>query len=179
MRITLVRHGETDFNYENKIQGLSNAYLNETGRRQCRKLKEKIKDKHYDICFMSPLLRTVETAIILIGERVETFPDMRLVERNMGELEGKDRSLYDAKKYWDYEANNGDLGIEKVQDVFNRCKDFLRYVKKNYDGKDILIVTHGAPCRAFHHILNKKDLNGNLLDIQIPNCYFEEIEVDL
>ena len=95
MKITLVRHGETESNYLDICQGSSNILLNDTGRRQCQRLRDKIKDIDFDFCYMSPLVRTVETAIILIGERVETFPDKRLIERDMGELEGTSRSNYD------------------------------------------------------------------------------------
>ena len=93
MKITLVRHAETEWNYENKLQGRQNMELNETGIRQAKRLKTKLSSISYDYCYMSPLIRTVQTAIILIGDRVETIPDKRLVERYLGELEGKDRNL--------------------------------------------------------------------------------------
>ena len=178
MKITLVRHGQTDFNYENKLQGLTNNYLNDEGRLQCKKLREKLLDKHFDVCYMSPLLRTVETAMILIGERVETVVDKRLIERDMGDLEGKSRELYDVEKYWDYNLNSGDNGVEKVQDIFKRCESFLNYVMKEHAGEDILIVTHGSPVRALHYLLRGTDLaTSNLLDVKIDNCYCEEIEI--
>lgn len=180
MKITLVRHGQTDFNSENKMQGSTNNSLNEEGRRECRKLREKLLDKHFDICYMSPLLRTVETAIILIGERVETVVDKRLIEREMGDFEGKSRDLYDTKKYWDYQLNSGDDGVERVQDIFKRCESFLNYIMEEHVGEDVLIVTHGSPVRALHHLLKGTDLaTGNLLDIKIGNCYCEEIEVSV
>lgn len=178
MKITLVRHGQTDFNYDGIMQGLSNNYLNDTGRRQCRKLRDELMNQHFDICYMSPLIRTVETAIILIGERVETVPDKRIIERNLGKLEGKSRDLYDAKKFWDYNLNYDAFGVEKIQDIFSRCRDFLTYVINKNPGKDILIVSHGAPVRALYHILKKTDLNGNLLNFKIDNCFCETIEVN-
>ncbi len=178
MRITLVRHGQTDFNYENKIQGLTNNSLNDEGRRECKRLREKLLDKHFDICYMSPLFRTVETAIILIGERVETVVDKRLIERDMGDFEGKSRSEYDPCKYWNYNLNSGENGVEKVQDIFKRCQSFLDYIMEKHTGEDILIVTHGSPVRALHHLLRGTDLaTSNLLDIKIGNCYCEEIEI--
>ena len=178
MKITLVRHGETDFNKEGKIQGLSNNLLNDTGRRQCRDLRMRLGDEHFDYCYMSPLVRTVETAMILIGDRVEMIPDKRLIERDMGELEGKTRDKYEVVKFWDYNLNYDANGVEKVQDIFERCRDFLRYIIKKHPGKDILIVSHGAPVRAMHHILKNSDLNGNLRDINVVNCYCETIDVD-
>ena len=177
MKITLVRHGQTEQNYLDCIQGLENNLLNDTGRRQCQRLKYELKDKHYDFCYMSPLLRTVETAIILIGDRVETIPDKRLIERNMGELEGKSRDLYNPKKYWNYNKNCNDLGIEPIQDIFKRCEDFLEYIKEKHKDQSILIVTHSAPFRALHHLLLKTNLCDNLLDIEINNCFYEEFEI--
>ena len=178
MKITLVRHGQTDFNYEGKIQGRSNNFLNDEGRRQCKTLRNKLMNQHFDICYMSPLVRTVETAIILIGDRVETVVDDRLIERDMGELEGKNRKDYDVIRYWNYNLNCHDGGVEGIQSIFERCYDFLNYIIKKYPGKDILVVSHGAPVRAMHHILKKTDLNSNLLDVDVCNCYCETIEFD-
>ena len=177
MKITLVRHGQTEDNFEGIMQGIRNVLMNDTGRRQCQKLRDKIKDKHYDYCYTSPLVRCVETAMILIGDRVEMIPDKRLIERDLGELEGKSRDLYDHDKYWDYKLNSGDLGVEKVQDVFKRCEDFLNYIVNKYDDDtSILIVAHGAPIRALHHILSNTDRYGDLASVKIPNCYYHEYE---
>lgn len=96
MVITLVRHGQTEENFLHKIQGRSNNLMNDTGRRECQRLKMKIKDKKYDYCYMSPLVRAVETAMILIGDRVEMIPDKRLIERDMGELEGRPDQEFNA-----------------------------------------------------------------------------------
>ena len=177
MKICLVRHVQTESNFEGIIQGRNNVELNDTGRRQCKRLAEKIKDKEYDYCYMSPMLRTVETAIILIGDRVETIPDNRLIEREMGDITNKPRSEYDTKKYWDYNLNSGDLGVEKVQDIFTRCRDFLRYIINKHEGCTIMIVSHSAVIRCIRHILLGTDVNGNLL-YPIDNCYYEEIDID-
>lgn len=178
MKITLVRHAQTDQNYEGILQGRANNLLNDTGRRQCQKLREKLKDVSFDLCYMSPLVRTVETAFILVGDRVETFPDDRLLERNLGELEGKSHDLYDAKKYWDYDLNCSDLGVEAVQDIFKRCEDFLDYVTKKHPNGHILVVTHASPLRALRHLILHHDLHSNLLDKEFDNCYCETFEVE-
>lgn len=54
MKITIVRHGKTDYNVEGKIQSRRNIPLNDSGRRECKKLKYKMKDMHFDVCFSSP-----------------------------------------------------------------------------------------------------------------------------
>lgn len=178
MKITLVRHGQTEQNRLGCIQGLKNNYLSDIGRKQCEELKEKLKSEHFDICYMSPLVRTVETALILIGDRVETVVDSRIIERNMGELEGKPRNQYDVSKYWDYSLNCSELGVEPIQSIFQRCQEFLDYILEKHRGQDILIVSHGAPVRALRHLLLKHSLQGNLLDIPIDNCFCETIEID-
>jgi len=178
MKITLVRHAQTDQNYDGILQGRANNLLNDTGRRQCQKLRKKLKDVSFDFCYMSPLVRTVETAFILVGDRVETFPDWRLLERNLGELEGKSHDLYDAKKYWDYDLNCSDLGVEAVQAIFKRCEDFLDYVTKKHPNGHILVVTHAAPLRALRHLILHHDLYGDLLDKGFDNCYCETFDIE-
>ena len=177
MKITLVRHGQTESNYNEICQGSTNILLNDTGRRQCQKLRDKIKDKKYDVCYMSPLVRAVETAMILIGDRVQMIPDKRLIDRDLGELEGKSRSLYDSNKYWDYNLNSNDLGVEPVQDIFKRCREFLDYILEKHKDESVLIVAHAASIRAIRLVLLNSDLSKNLLLKDIENCYFEEIEV--
>lgn len=176
MKIALVRHGQTENNYLNICQGVTNVLLNDTGRRECQRLRDKIKDKKYDICYTSPLVRAVETAMILIGDRVRMIPDKRLIDRNLGELEGKNRELYDAKKYWDYDLNCTDLGVEGVQSVFERCKQFLDEILENNKGQSVLIVAHSSTIMALRHLILKSDLHSNLHQ-RIENCYFEEFEV--
>ncbi|MBR2828442.1 MAG: histidine phosphatase family protein [Bacilli bacterium] len=178
MRITLVRHGETEANYLSKIQGRSNPLLNDTGRRQCQKLRNRISNNHYDICYTSPLIRCVETALILIGDRVEFIRDSRLIERDMGDLEGKDYSLYDKYKYWDYDLNSNDENVEKIQDLFFRCQEFLNYIKKTHPkDESILIVTHGASYRALRYLLRNHPLKGHMYDSKIENCQLEEFQL--
>ena len=179
MKITLVRHGQTEDNFEGTMQGLRNVLLNDTGRRQCKKLREKLNDKHFDVCYMSPLVRCVETAFILVGDKTEMIRDDRLIERNLGELEGKNRSVYDIEKYWNYDLNSNDDGVEQVRSILDRCEDFLEYIKSKYDNStSILVVTHNAPCRALRLLIQKKELKGVLLDDnKIDNCYCEEFEI--
>ncbi|MBQ2639751.1 MAG: histidine phosphatase family protein [Bacilli bacterium] len=175
MNITLVRHGETDNNKKGIMQGLSNELMNDRGRRQCKKLRGELKDKHFDICYMSPLVRCVETAMILVGDRVPIVKDRRLIERNLGELEGKSRDCYDIDKYWNYKLNSNDQGVEPIQDIEKRVKSFLGYIS-NKQEQDILIVTHASVFRMLYHILKNEDLSKNLKHIKVDNCAYKEIE---
>lgn len=178
MKITLVRHGQTEDNFLGKIQGRANSLMNDTGRRQCQRLKMRIKENKYAYCYMSPAVSAVESAMILIGDRVETVPDKRLTERVMGELEGRPEQEYNAFKFWDYNLNRADYGVESVQELFTRCQDFLNYIIEKHFDKDIMIVTHEGPYRALRHLLLKHDLGDSLLlDGVIDNCSCEEFTI--
>ena len=67
MKVTLIRHGQTEENYLKRLQGRSNCLLNDTGRRQVLRLKNKLSALNYDLCFTSPLIRCFETAIVIVG----------------------------------------------------------------------------------------------------------------
>lgn len=174
MKITLVRHAETELNYQGKINGRSNELLNDTGRRQVLKLKEKLKDNDYDICFVSPLTRCMETALVSVGDRVVMLADDKLIEREMGELTKRPIEEYNAYLYWDYDLNKSDFGVESVQALFNRCSEFLEYIKDSYSDKSVIIVTHSAPYRALRHLILNHKLKGKMLDGKIENCQYEE-----
>ena len=177
MKVTIVRHGQTEENYLGQIQGRGNHLLNDTGRRQVLRLKNKLSALNYDLCFTSPLIRCFETALVLVGDRVEIRRDDRLIEREMGELEGRPKEEYNAFQFWNYDKNRSDYGIEPVQDLIGRCEAFLSYLKENYSDKSILIVTHSGPYRALRHLLKKTPLKGNLLDGKVENCSCEEFEI--
>ncbi len=174
MKITLVRHAETELNYQRKINGRKNEILNDTGRRQVLRLRDKLKDNDYDICFVSPLTRCMETALVSVGDRVEMIPDKRLIEREMGELTERPVEEYNAYLYWDYDLNKSDFGVESIHEMFNRCEDFLNYIKEKYSDKSVIVVTHSAPYRALRHLILNHKIKGKLLDGKIENCQFEE-----
>ena len=167
------------FNENNKIQGSSNIKLSDKGVRNVLKLRDKIKDEHYDICLMSPLSRCVETAFLLIGDRVLTQVDERLLERGMGNLEGKDFSCYDKYKYWNYDINSSEEEVESVKELIDRARLFLDSIKKEYKDKSVLVVSHSAMIRAIILLINNVPLEGELYDKceKIPNCYIGEFEI--
>lgn len=175
MKVTIISHGKTEYDFEKRLQGRENIPLNDEGRRECRKVKFDIKTEKFDICFSSPLIRTVETAMILVGDRVEIKIDERLIERELGKLEGTYFNGYDEKKYWDYNLNLDVYGIEPIQELIKRVNSFVDYLKENYKDKKILIVTHNSIVKILHHIFHK-DINNNLLNYTIGNCYMEIID---
>jgi probable phosphoglycerate mutase len=90
MRILLARHGETAWNAEGRYQGQEDIPLSETGRKQARRLGERLRDVRIDRAVASPLARTLETAQLALGElRASTLTlDDGLMEIAHGSWEG-------------------------------------------------------------------------------------------
>lgn len=175
MEITLIRHGKTEYNEKGLLQGIKNEPLTDAGRIQVKKLKMKLNNERFDICFTSPLIRSFETAMILVGDKVEIKKDPRLIERDYGKLEGTDKNLLDRKLYFDYSVNTTKEEVESIKHLENRLIEFINYLEKNYKNKKILIVTHGAVIRILRNLLLNED-KANILAVDIPNCYIEKIQ---
>ena len=95
----------------------------------------------------------------------------------MGNFVGKSYNNYNSKKYWDYNLNSDDEGVEPIQDLFKRCNDFLNEIKKKYKDKDVMIVSHEAVIRVLYCIINNVDVNSNLKEFDIPTNYIKEFKI--
>ena len=175
MKIILVRHGQTDWNLNHILQGKTNIDLNSTGKKQALEVKEKLKDIHFDVCFSSPLNRAYETASIITDTII--FTDERIVERDLGLLEGKKSNLYNAELYWNYNLNSNKENVEPIQELLQRTQRFINYLKRGYYNKTVLIVSHGGTIRALHHVITGYRDNTNFLEIKIPNCCIFEYTI--
>ena len=89
MKLYLIRHGETDWNKEFKIQGSSDIELNEYGRELAFITREGLRHIPFDIAYTSPLKRAKETAEIILGGRnIPLYEDERVQEACFGSFEG-------------------------------------------------------------------------------------------
>lgn len=164
--IYIIRHGQTNYNLEKRITGRIDIPLNENGIKEALIVKEKLKDIHFDYVFVSPLIRTIETAKIITD--ADIIIDNRLIERSNGELEGK---LKDDVYNIDFNLMNSSLyGIESVMDVRKRVNSFLDEIKIKYPKKDILIVTHGGVIINMRYYFEGEPKTGDYGDYIINNC---------
>ncbi len=76
--IYIIRHGQTELNITNVLQGRSNHPLNETGIRQAEEAAERLKDISFDVVYSSPLIRAVRTAEIIVPD-LKPIIDERLI----------------------------------------------------------------------------------------------------
>lgn len=168
MILYLVRHGQTETNKQGLLLSSKDEPLNSLGLNQVEKGKELLDNVNFDICFVSPFTRTMETANIILNNKTSIIKDNRLRERDFGLLESKEERLYDAS-FWNYELNKDDYEVESIQDLFQRTKEFYDYLKQNYADKTILIVSHGATIRALHFNIVGYTNKTNFLALKVPN----------
>jgi probable phosphoglycerate mutase len=144
MPIALIRHGQTDWNLAQRIQGTTDIPLNDTGRAQARSIVDRIDASRWDLVVSSPLSRARETAKILADglglELGPTIPDLR--ERGYGEAEGA--TAEDVRDKWPDRAYPG---REAEEDVEARGAAALALITERFPGKRVLAVSHGTLIR--------------------------------
>lgn len=171
MNIILVRHGQTDWNSNNLVQGRTNINLNETGILQASQTAENLSNISIDFVYSSPLSRALKTANIIINNTdIPIKIDDRLIERNYGDYEGSNISI---KDYWNYDLNLSNHNVESLSELFNRVYSLLKDLIETYKNMDvnILLVTHDGINISIDCIIN--GLPKNLLDLRLKNCDYK------
>lgn len=152
IKIMYFVHGTTTDNANKLCSGWSDAKLNDLGMEQAENLGNVSRERNdnFDIIFTSDLTRAIDSSNIAFKE-YEKIRDKRLRECNYGDLDGKHKSLVVYEEHINNPFPNG----ESLIDVENRIRDFIEYLKDNYDGKTVGIVAHRAPQLALDVILKK------------------------
>lgn len=173
--IYLIRHGETDANVTNTIQGQSDVPLNENGLYQAELAAARFGKMHFDMIFSSDLSRAAVTARKIAGEREITFtPELR--EWHLGKLEGLsyDRA---AEKFPGemaaFRSGSPDAefpGGESRREFRDRARRIISTLIDTYPGKTLLCVTHGGLLRAIFQ--NITGINCHARMIRTDNTCF-------
>ena len=174
--IYIVRHGETQYNIEKRVQGWAQNPLNENGVTQAKKVAEKIAKLPIEHFYSSDLKRARQTAEI-INEKLnlkiiydERLREFRSYEEMTGDLKDNLPS--------DFAVNPHKYNAESLRDVFKRVKQFLDELKaKRLD--NVLIVCHGACMAVIDYMLNNpdktaNDIPDNRIGGSIPNLRLAE-----
>jgi broad specificity phosphatase PhoE len=145
--IDLIRHGETVWNREKRLQGHSDVFLSERGKEQAEKLAEYMKDISISVVYSSDLRRALDTAkAIAEVHALSVIPSKELRERNMGVWAGK--TLDDIQKsYLDWEQvriSGGAYGIEETKKLSRRVLNELKRLVELHKGEHICVVSHGG-----------------------------------
>ena len=149
IKIMYFVHGTTTDNASKLCSGWKEAMLNDLGKEQSENLGKVSRERgdKFDIMFTSDLKRAIDSSNIAFPD-VEKIRDKRLRECNYGDLDGEHKSLVIYEEHIDDKFPNG----ESLKDVEMRMRDFVNYLKENYDGKTIGIVAHRAPQLALEVI---------------------------
>ncbi|MBQ7284193.1 MAG: histidine phosphatase family protein, partial [Oscillospiraceae bacterium] len=98
MKLYVARHGQTQYNAENRVCGSTNLPLTEVGKQQAKTLAEKVKDLGIDVIIASPMTRAMQTAgAVSLATGIPVMMDDRLREHDYGTVEGIDRTK---DEYW-------------------------------------------------------------------------------
>lgn len=170
MKLLIVRHGETDWNKEKRMQGLKDIPLNDNGIMQARKLSKCLDLSEIDICISSPLKRAKKTASIIINGKVSIIYDDLLKERTFGTYEGSPVNYDLISRMWDYQLNTNEGNLESLKDCLARAKKFLDKIKEKYPNKVVLIVSHGSFMKSLHYTILGYNENTNFLDFKPENA---------
>lgn len=186
--LVVVRHGETLWNRENRVQGWAPVALTETGRRQADSLAAAVADQYaVDRLVSSDLRRTLETARP-VGRAVdcEPTPDRRWRERDFGVLQG----LSYGELFLGYPeftltevgytaAEARPEGGESLIEQRNRILDALTTLIDDMDSEEtVVVVTHGGPLYLLLGWIKDVDIVATIMEQEQGNCAINEIEVD-
>lgn len=165
--LVLIRHGESQWNLENRFTGWIDVPLTEKGREEARCGGEKIKGIRFDKAYTSVLKRAIETLEIILKviqqEKIPVEKDQALNERHYGDLQGLnkaetaekygDRQVHIWRRSYDVAPPNG----ESLQDTAARTLPYFekKIVPELKAGNNILVSAHGNSLRSIVMFLDK------------------------
>lgn len=165
--LVLIRHGQSQYNLENRFTGDTDVDLTDQGRAEARLTGDKLKKKNipFDSAFTSLLKRAEETLQIILKEinqpDIKVYRDAALNERSYGQLQGLNKAEL-AEKYgadqihtWRRSFDVRPPGGESLKDTQNRAMPYyadhvLPLVKA---GKNCMIVAHGNSLRSLMMVI--------------------------
>ncbi|HJD13026.1 MAG TPA: histidine phosphatase family protein [Candidatus Ruminococcus avistercoris] len=188
MKLYFIRHGETVWNTQAKLQGKSDIPLNEKGVALARVTGEALADVPFAAIYSSPLKRALQTAQLVAGDRdVPIVTDRRLEEIGFGIWEGlschKDHYEIPSDSFQDFFLDpfgyQPPAQGETVRHVCGRTADFLEELirKMGKEESNVLISCHGCTLRALMNYFYQDYTAGFWRGHVPPNCSVSIVEV--
>jgi len=168
----LVRHGETDWNRQHRIQGLTDIPVNDTGREQARRAGRLLASRDWHAVVSSPLQRALETATIIADELGLPAPttDDQLVERNYGEAEGLDFDELNRR----FPEDAPVPGRERRSAVRKRAMAALLRIAAAHPDESVLVVAHGGLIRAVLRAVDPEGEHGMITNGSVHSFRYED-----
>lgn len=183
-RIILIRHGETDWNDQGRIQGHLPVPLNARGMAQAEALAVCMRETAFDAVYSSDLLRarqTAEAIVRLTGHEIRF--DERLREWDLGMLSGLLRTEAErdhphiTRIYRDYLVDDIIPGGESIRQRFERITEAVSDIAAHHRGESVLVVSHGGPLGDCYHRATRKGVEERI-KIDLFNASINCIRVD-
>jgi 2,3-bisphosphoglycerate-dependent phosphoglycerate mutase len=166
-RIAAIRHGETAWNRETRMQGQLDIALNANGRAQARCLAAALADEAFDAIYSSDLLRAHQTAQALAASCLAPIvTDVGLRERCFGIFESltyadvQVRWPDQARRWHQRDPDFGPAHGEVLRDFYERCLRTLTRLAAAHPGCSIAIVTHGGVLDCLYRAATRIDLQA-------------------
>jgi probable phosphoglycerate mutase len=175
-RICIVRHGETDWNVQKRIQGHTDIPLNATGRAQALAMAYNAGHRHFTAIYSSDLGRALETARALAerdGLEVRTLPQLR--ERHYGIFQGitaAEGAAQHPAAYDLFSARDPNYDFETGESMLRfagRVAEGIDWMVRHHGGETICAVSHGGVLDIVYRKATGRPL-GIPRDFVIPNC---------
>jgi broad specificity phosphatase PhoE len=169
--IYIIRHGQTELNSRQVLQGRSDYPLNDSGIEQAAEAGEKLRGIAFASVYSSPLLRAVQTAEI-VAPGVKPKLDSRLIEMDYGPYEGmslKDPDPEIRRFFSDFVHQPAPEGMEALADVTARLGVFLEELKNSGVNGNIMISTHAIAMKGALEYLTPASA-GSYWSKYIGNC---------
>jgi probable phosphoglycerate mutase len=156
-RLTLIRHAETVWNRERRMQGQTDTTLSDIGRAQAASLAERLSTLDFDALYSSDLSRAWDTAQAIArrtGHDVIAAP--RLRERRFGLFEGlthaeiAERHPEELARFQSRDPDYIVPGGESAREFHARCLGSLVEIAERHEGRDVAVVTHGLVLDALY-----------------------------
>jgi uncharacterized phosphatase len=149
--VYLVRHGQTDWNLDGRLQGLNDIELNKTGLQQAAQLAQYFKKQHWDVLISSPLKRAYKTAQI-IAEPL-SIPGIQVMDELIERDHGQSTGMTTEKRKLKFP--DGVPGQETVEALQQRALFALNKIVDHYQGSRVLVVSHGELINAILFLVSK------------------------
>lgn len=182
MKLCMVRHGETAWNAEGRVQGQLDIPLSDTGHAQARALAQALAHEHFDALYSSDLVRVRQTAQPLASLlRKEVFLSERLRERHYGIFQGmtyteaKERLPADYLRFKDKDPDYDFQTGESLNAFSARVLGFIRDLLEKESGKSVLVFTHGGVLEILYRHATSRGLSTPR-DFEIPNAAVNRLE---
>lgn len=183
-RICLVRHGETAWNAEQRLQGHADIPLNPRGHSQAQATARALADTPLAAIYHSDLQRAALTAQTIAaahpGTHIEPLPALR--ERHFGAFQGRTRAeseQHAPQAYARMRAREADAplpgGGESLRSFARRIENALLDIARRHAGETVLIVSHGGCMDIIYRLVTQRPLHTQR-DFALGNATLNWIE---